>query len=284
MTSMGLYQFIKMPFGLVAAASYFCRLMGDIFRDIQKKQWVECLLYMNDIIVPAKTFEESLVRLEHVFQRLLSSNLKLKPSKCTFLQKSVKFLGHEVSERGVDTDKDKIKSVQEWPVPRTVKQVRSFVGLAAYYKRFIASFGEICKPLYQLCEKNRNFVWTPDCQHAFETLKEKLTSAPILAYPTIGQEFILDTDASQYTIGAVLSQECDGKERVIAYMSKTMNKHVLQYCTTRKELLAVVTALKHFNCYILGQKVKLRTDNSAVSWIRNLKNPTGKVFRWHRNV
>ena len=146
-TSMDLYQFIKMPFGLVAAASYFCRLMGDIFRDIQ---WVECLLYMNDIIVPAKTFEESLVRLEHVFQRLLSSNLKLKPSKCTFLQKSVKFLGHEVSERGVDTDKDKIKSVQEWPVPRTVKQVRSFVGLVAYYKRFIASFGEICKPLYQL--------------------------------------------------------------------------------------------------------------------------------------
>ena len=276
-TSMGLYQFIKMPFGLVAAASDFCRLMGDIFRDIQ---WVECLLYMDDIIVPAKTFEESLVRLEHVFQRLLSSNLKLKPSKCTFLQKSVKFLGHEVSERGVDTDKDKIKAVQEWPVPRTVKQVRSFVGLAAYYKRFIASFGEICKPLYQLCEKNRKFVWTPDCQHAFETLKEKLTSAPILAYPTIGQEFILDTDASQYTVGAVLSQECDGKERVIAYMSKTMNKHELQYCTTRKELLAVVTALKHFNCYILGQKVKLRTDNSAVSWIRNLKNPTGQVFRW----
>ena len=111
-------------------------------------------------------------------------------------------------------------------------------------------------------------------------LKLKLTSAPILAYPTIGQEFILDTDASQYTVGAVLSQEYDGKERVIAYMSKTMNKHELQYCTTRKERLAVVTALKHFNCNILGQKVKLRTDNSAVSWIRNLKNQTGQVFRW----
>ena len=129
-TSMGLYQFIKMPFCLVSAASDFCRLMGDIYRDIQ---WVECLLYMVDIIVPAKTFDESLVRLEHVFQRLLSTHFKLKPSKCTFLQKSVKFLGHEVSERGVDTDKDKIKAVQEWPVSRTVKQVRSFVGLAAYH-------------------------------------------------------------------------------------------------------------------------------------------------------
>ena len=150
-TSMGLYQFVKMPFGLVAAPSEFCRLMGDIFRDIQ---WLECLLYIEDIIVPAKTVEETLLRLEHVFQRLQSANLKLKPSKCIFFQKSVKFLGHEVSEQ----DKDKIKAVQEWPVPRTVKQVRSFVGLAACYKRFIVSFGEICKPLYQLCEKNRKFL------------------------------------------------------------------------------------------------------------------------------
>ena len=276
-TSMGLYQFVKMPFGLVAAPSDFCRLMGDIFRDIQ---WIECLIYMDDIIVPAKTIDETLVRLEHVFQRLQQANLKLKPSKCVFMQKSVKFLGHEVSALGINTDKDKIKAVQEWPVPRTVKQVRSFVGLAAYYKRFIASFGEICKPLYQLCEKNRQFLWSLDCQHAFETLKDKLTTAPILAYPVMGKDFILDTDASQFTVGAVLSQEHDGKERVIAYMSKTMNKSELQYCTTRKELLAVITALKHFHIYLIGQKVRLRTDNSAVSWIRTLKNPTGQVFRW----
>ena len=276
-TSMGLYQFVKMPFGLVAAPSDFCRLMGDIFRDIQ---WIECLIYMDDIIVPAKTIDETLLRLEHVFQRLQQANLKLKPSKCVFMQKSVKFLGHEVSALGINTDKDKIKAVQEWPVPRTVKQVRSFVGLAAYYKRFIASFGEICKPLYQLCEKNRQFLWSLDCQHAFETLKDKLTTAPILAYPVMGKDFILDTDASQFTVGAVLSQEHDGKERVIAYMSKTMNKSELQYCTTRKELLAVITALKHFHIYLIGQKVRLRTDNSAVSWIRTLKNPTGQVFRW----
>ena len=276
-TSMGLYQFVKMPFGLVAAPSDFCRLMGDIFRDIQ---WIECLIYIDDIIVPAKTIDETLVRLEHVFQRLQQANLKLKPSKCVFMQKSVKFLGHEVSALGINTDKDKIKAVQEWPVPRTVKQVRSFVGLAAYYKRFIASFGEICKPLYQLCEKNRQFLWSLDCQHAFETLKDKLTTAPILSYPVMGKDFILDTDASQFTVGAVLSQEHDGKERVIAYMSKTMNKSELQYCTTRKELLAVITALKHFHIYLIGQKVRLRTDNSAVSWIRTLRNPTGQVFRW----
>ena len=280
-TSMGLYQFVKMPFGLVSAPSEFCRLMGDVFRDMQ---WVECLLYMDDIIVPAKSVEETLLRLEHVFQRLQHANLKLKPSKCIFFQNSVKFLGHEVSQNGIHTDKDKIKDVLDWPVPRTVKQVRSFVGLAAYYKRFIASFGEICKPLYQLCEKNRKFVWTDECQKAFDTLKEKLTTAPILSYPLEGYEFVLDTDASQFTVGAILSQEQNGEERVIAYMSKTMNKHELQYCTTRKELLAVVTALKHFHHYLLGQKVKLRTDNAAVSWMRNLKNPSGQVARWLQHI
>ena len=129
-------------------------------------------------------------------------------------------------------------------------------------------------------KKNRQFLWSLDCQHAFETLKDKLTTAPILSYPVMGKDFILDTDASQFTVGAVLSQEHDGKERVIAYMSKTMNKSELQYCTTRKELLAVITALKHFHIYLIGQKVRLRTDNSAVSWIRTLKNPTGQVFRW----
>lgn len=280
-TSMGLYQFVKMPFGLVSAPSEFCRLMGDVFRDMQ---WTECLLYMDDIIVPTKTVEENLLRLEHVFQRLQNANLKLKPSKCVFFQTSVKFLGHEVSELGIHTDKDKIKDVQDWPVPRTVKQVRSFVGLASYYKRFIASFGEICKPLYQLCEKNRKFLWTDNCQKAFDTLKQKLTSAPILSYPVLGQNFTLDTDASQYSVGAVLSQEQNNTERVIAYMSKTMNKHELQYCTTRKELLAVVTALKHFHHYLFGQTVKLRTDNAAVSWMRNLKNPTGQVARWLQHI
>ena len=280
-TSMGLYQFVKMPFGLVSAPSEFCRLMGDVFRDMQ---WIECLLYMDDIIVPAISVEETLLRLEHVFQRLQHANLKLKPSKCIFFQNSVKFLGQEVSQNGIHTDMDKIKDVLDWPVPRTVKQVKSLVGLAAYYKRFIASFGEICKPLYQLCEKNRKFVWTDECQKAIDTLKEKLTTAPILSYPLEGYEFVLDTDASQFTVGAILSQEPNGEERVIAYMSKTMNKHELQYCTTRKELLAVVTALKHFHHYLLGQKVKLRTDNAAVSWMRNLKNPSGQVARWLQHI
>lgn len=193
-------------------------------------------------------------------------------------------MGHIASENGIRTDPAKVEAVRDWPVPRSVKEVRSFLGLAAYYKRFIEGFSQICKPLYQLCEKNRRFKWSVQCQEAFNIIKDRLSSAPVLAYPAIGKDYILDTDASQYCIGGVLSQCHDGAERVIAYMSKTMNKHEILYCTTRKELLAVVTALKHWKHYLLGHKIILRTDNAAVRWMRNLKNPTGQVARWLEHI
>ena len=235
---------------------------------------------MDDITVPSKTVTENLTRLVHVFQRLRAAKLKVKPSKCVFLQTSVPFLGHVVTAEGVRTDPEKVKVVQEWPVPRTVKQVRSFVGLLAYYKRFVEGFSEIFKPLFKLCEKNCKFEWTNLCQGAFETSKDNLTSAPVLAYPITGQSYILDTDASQTCVGGVLSQIHEGNEKVIAYMSKTMNTHEVKYCTMRKELLAVVTAVKHWRPYILGHKVLLRTGNAAVSWMKSVKNPTGQVARW----
>lgn len=276
-TSFGLYQFLVTPFGLVNAPPTFERLMSDVLRGLQ---WEECLLYMDDIIVPAATFEEHLQRLEHVFQRLLVANLKLKPSKCIFFQKQVGFLGHVVSEQGIHTDPEKIKAVQEWPQPKNVKHMRSFLGLCSYYRRFVEGFAKIARPLHKICEKGVKFHWTLECQQAFDNLKRALVTPPILAYPNPGAPFILDTDASDKAVGAVLSQEQDSKERVIAYMSNTMNKHEQSYCITRKELLAVVTALKKFHCYLYGQEITLRTDNAAVSWMKNLKNPTGQTARW----
>ncbi len=276
-TSMGLYQFSVMPFGLANAPSTFERLMEDVLRGLQ---WQDCLLYMDDIIVPGTTVKESLQRLEKIFQRLLDANLKLKPSKCIFFQKSVKFLGHIVSEHGVQTDPEKIIKVQEWPIPRNVKQVRSFMGLCSYYRKFVKGFANIARPLHQLVEKQTRFIWTPECQEAFQTLKTAMTSAPILAYPDTESRFILDTDASGNAVGAVLSQIKDGSEHVIAYMSKALNKYERSYCVTRKELLAVVAALKHFHIYLYGRGILLRTDNAAVSWMRNLKKPTGQVARW----
>lgn len=281
-TSQGLYQFKVMPFGLVNAPSSFQRLMENVLRGIQ---WVESLLYMDDIITPGSTVQESLRRLENVFKRLLEANLKLKPSKCIFLQKSVNFLGHIVSEEGVHTCPDKIKAVRDWPTPVNAKQTRSFLGLASYYRKFVKGFADIARPLHKICEKKAKFVWSKECEEAFEKLKVALTQAPILAYPKCdGGRFILDTDASDKAVGAILSQEQNGQELVIAYMSKAMNKHEQSYCITRKELLAVVTALRNFHSYLYGQEILLRTDNSAVSWMRSLKTPTGQMARWIQEV
>jgi transposase InsO family protein len=276
-TTQGLYQFKVMPFGLVNAPSTFQRLMEDVLRGIQ---WTESLLYMDDIITPGQSVQHSLTRLENVFKRLLENHLKFKPSKCVFFQKSVNVLGHTVSEAGIHTEISKIAAVKEWPEPKNTKEIRSFLGLASYYRKFVKGFADIARPLHKLSEKYAKFNWTNDCQEAFDRLKEALTTAPILAYPKVGCRFILDTDASDKAVGAVLSQEQDGHECVIAYMSKTMNKHEQTYCITRKELLAVVVALRNFHTYLYGQDILLRTDNAAVSWMRNLKIPTGQTARW----
>ena len=245
-TSMGLFHFTVMPFGLVNSPSTFSRLMGTIFRDLQ---WVELLAYMDDILSLSSSFEEGIERLGRIFDRLLAANLKLKPSKCLFFQKQTHFLGHIVSEQGISTDPEKVSAIQDWPPCRTAKQCRSFLGLASYYRRFCPGFAEIARPLHKLCEKGRRFQWTPEAQEAFDRLKQVLTSPPVLAYPLPNIRFIVDTDASAFSVGGVLSQIQNGHERVIAYMSKSMNQHEQNYCTTRKELLAVIIAIKTFHSY-----------------------------------
>ena len=257
-TSYGLYQFTVMPFGLANAPSTFERLMEDVLRGLH---WNESLVYMDDIITPGVSVDQCLKRLENVFKRLRDNGLKLKPSKCIFFQKSVTFLGHVVSETGVHTDPIKITAVKEWPTPQSVKQVRSFLGLASYYRKFVKGFADIARPLNRLCEKYSKFKWTDECQIAFDKLKNALVTLPVLVYPKLGSRFVLDTDASDQAVGAVLSQEHDGKEHVVAYMSKSLNKHEQKYCITRKELLAVVSALKHFHTYLYDQEILLRTDN-----------------------
>lgn len=183
-------------------------------------------------------------------------------------QKSVKCLGHVVSEEGIHTDPDKIEAVQNWPTPRSVKEINSVLGLCSYYMKFVKGF---TRPLHKACQKGIKFTWTETCQDAFEKLKKSMITPPILIYPVPGKRFILDTDASDQAVRAVLSQQIDDKEHVIAYMSKALNKHEASYCTTRKELFAVIPALKNCHSYIYGQNVLLRTDNAAVSWMRNFK-------------
>ena len=181
---------------------------------------------------------------------------------------------------GVSTDPEKISAVQNWPVSVSVKEVRSFIGLCGYYYRFIQGFADIAKCLHRLTEKGRAFIWNQECQIAFETLKSKLIESAILAHPDFTKSFILDADASLESIGGVLSQKIDGRERVIAYGSHVLSKTERRYCVTRRELLAIVFFVSHFRHYLYGRKFKIRTDHGSLRRLLRLKNPEGLLARW----
>ena len=276
-TQGGLYQFKVMPFGLCNAPSTFERLMEQVLAGLQ---WQICLVYLDDIIVYSRDFTEHVERLEIILKRISAAGLKLKPKKCHFFCKKVIYLGHEVSAEGIATDPEKVKAVQDWGIPRNLTDVRSFLGLCSYYRRFIPQFSTIAKPLTKLTEKDQGFRWGEEQEAAWATLKQKLLTSPVLAYPDPQVEFILDTDASAYGIGAVLSQVQDGQERVIAYGSRSLTKEERRYCVTRKELLAIVYFLKYFRHYLYGRKFTVRTDHGALRWLTNFKDPQGQVARW----
>ena len=276
-TRNGLFQWNVMPFGLCNAPATFQRLMDRVLAGMQ---WETCLVYLDDIIVLAKDVPEMLKRLGQVFQRLKHANLKLKPTKCCLFRRQVAYLGHIVSEQGVATDPNKVHKVKTWPTPTSVQEVRRFIGLASYYRRFVKDFATIAEPLHNLTKKNAHFQWSTEHQSAFDTLKHCLTTAPILGYPLDQGEMILDTDASDTGIGAVLSQMQDGAERVLAYGSRKLAKAEQNYCTTRRELLAIVDFTSHFRQYLLGRPFKVRTDHSSLRWLTRMKEPEGQLARW----
>lgn len=276
-TRSGLYHFRVMAFGLANAPATFERLMEGVMRGMQ---WEECLIYLDDIISFGRTFDEQLERLIKIFKRLEQAGLKLKPSKCSLFQDQVEFLGHIISKEGVTPNPEKIEAVLAWPPPENVREVRSFLGLCSYYRRFVEGYAAIAKPLQALVKKDVPYSWTTACAEAFQRLKTALTQSPVLAYPLENAKFILDTDASQDSVGAVLSQVQQGQEKVVAYYSRTLNVHERQYCITRKEMLAVVCAVRKFKSYLWGRYVKLRTDNAAVSYMMRIKEPEGQLARW----
>ena len=277
-TTEGLFQFKVMPFGLSNAPATFQRLMDLTLAGLQ---WSQCLVYMDDVIVLGRTFQEHLDNLRSVFCRLREAGLKLKPCKCVFFRKSVKYLGHVVSRDGVSADPDKTKKVATWPIPNSIKEVQKFLGFASYYRRFIQDFAKIAKPLHRLTEGSTPFKWTAECHTAFLDLRQRLVSAPVLAHPDFNRQFILDTDASDTGLGAVLSQVDDqGREHVVAYGSRVLSKPERQYCVTRRELLAVVTFTHHLRPYLLGRRFLLRTDHGALLWLQNFREPEGQLARW----
>ena len=277
-TPFGLFQYNVMPFGLATAPATFMRLMTIVFSGML---YTTCLAYLDDIIVFGRNYIEMLGRLDTALERLGHANLKLKPSKCAFGKTSVSFLGHVISDKGISTDPEKLRRIQEWPRPHNPDEARSFLGYATYYRKFIKNFSHIVEPLNKLLQKDRQFQWSPECEKSFKTIKAEFKDTITLAYPDFTKPFIVDCDASDFGIGGVLSQVVrPGVEQPVSYFSRTLSKPERKYAVTRKEMLALVESLRHFRCYILGRKFKVRTDHSALQWLKTFKEPVGQVARW----
>jgi len=189
-------------------------------------------------------------------------------------------LGHVISSEGISTDNEKISAINNWPVPQNKKHLRSFLGLCSYYRKFVKGFSILAKPLYILTENQTKFVWNEQCEDAFNRLKQALTSSPILSLPREEGELVLDTDASNFGIGAVLSQKQDGVEKVISYFSRVLNRAERNYCVTRRELLSIVESIKAFHHYLYGRKFVVRTDHASLKWLLSFKDVEGQLARW----
>lgn len=286
-TRRGQYEYKRMPFGLSTAPATFQRLMHIAFKN---ENWEKCLIYLDDVLIFGRSAEEHLARLKAVLQRVREAGLKLSPAKCTFMEQKVEYLGHVITADGIQTDHKKVEKIQSWPVPTTVKEMKSFLGLAGYYRRFIKDYAEIVRPLELLCSRDESnkkpsqdirAQWNETHQGSFIQLKTALCSAPLLAYPEERGLFILDTDASNIGIGAVLSQVQNGVEKVIAYASRRLSKSERRYCTTRKELLAVIVFVRQFKHYLFGRRFQVRTDHRALLWMLNWKKPnTSQYCLW----
>lgn len=282
-TRKGQFEYLRMPFGLCSAPATFQRLMHTV---LKTENWIKCLIYLDDVLIFGRTAEEHLERLRAVLQRMREAGLKLSPEKCHFFQQKVEYLGHVISGEGIRTSPDKIDKVRNWPSPVNAENLRSFLGLSGYYRRFIRGYAEIVAPLEKLCmgtakKKGAHqveWLWTAEHEEIFQKLKWCLTHAPVLAFPTSTGRFILDTDASHDAIGAVLSQEQDGEERVIAYASHKFSKCERAYCITRKELLAVYKYVRHFKHYLYGRRFVIRTDHQSLTWMMNWRKPSSSQY------
>ena len=280
---LGLFEFNVMPFGLKNAPPTFQRMMNEILGD-----WLDefVVVYIDDIMIYSGTFEEHMEHIERVLNKLKECNLMIKLKKCRWCEQNIEFLGHVVGKDGLKPDPSKIEKVKGIKEPTTVTQVRSFLGLCSYYRRFIKGFSKIAKPLNELLKKNKRFEWKERQQKAFEKLKEKLIEYLILTYPDYGREFILITDVSGEGLEAVLTQlNEEGKETVIAYASRNLKEAEKNYPITEQECLAIVWGVEYFNKYLVDRKFTIVTDHSALKTLKTAKIPkSGRRARWMMNL
>ncbi|XP_022188087.2 uncharacterized protein LOC111046770 [Nilaparvata lugens] len=273
----GLFQFKVMPFGLHSAGATFQRLLDQV---IGPKLEPYAFAYLDDVVVLGETLESHREHLAEVFQRLRDAGLIINKDKCNFLKSELKYLGHIVTEQGLRTDPETIRAVRDFPTPQRVKSLRSFLGLASWYRRFVPNFSELANPLHRLLKLKVNWQWGEEEETAFQKIKDALTCAPVLTYPHFELPFVIQTDASDEGLGAVLTQEINGEEKVIAYASRGLRGPEVRYTTTEKECLAVIYALRKFKSYVEGYEITVITDHQSLKWLHAIPHPTGRLARW----
>lgn len=270
------FEYCNMPMGLCSAPATFQRLMNTVLSGLVG---TKALIYLDDIVIWGVTLQEHNQRLVEVFDRLRVHSLKLEPDKCEFLRKEVYFLGYKVTPDGVAMDEKKIAAVKNYPVPTNVKQLKAFLGLAGFYRKFVPRFSPIASPLHKLTGKNVPYVWGKEQAEAFQTLKDILCSEPLLQYPDFKKGFIVTCDASSTGLGSVLSQGPLGHDLPVAYASRVLTKAERNYSTIERELTAIVWGCKQFRPYIWGRKFTIVTDHKPLTWIFKMNDPSSRIMR-----
>ena len=278
-THQGVWEFNRLPFGLMNSPMAFSAVLSEVLHNISYKF---ALTYIDDCLIFSKSFDEHLIHLSQVFDRFRQANLPLKPSKCHFAAQEVKYLGHRFTQEGIGVDTDKIKAVVDFPTPKNQTDVRAFLGLSGYYRKFVEGYAGIARPLHQLLQKDHKFQWTDACDAAFKKLKEKLTSTPILAFPDFSEDsrFLLYTDASHQSIGYVLGQrDKKGREVVVGYAGRSLRPAEKNWGISDLEGLALVEGIRYFHTYLANRPFTVYTDHIALRTLKDNKS-TGRLGRW----
>ena len=258
-----LYQFKVLPFGVANGVATYQRLMSLVLAGVS---WDVCIAYIDDLIVLGRSFDEHLSNLDSILKRLVAHNLKIKPRKCSLFKSQVNYLGHTVSNKGILPNAGNVQTILEYPPPRTVKELKRFLGMINFFRRFIKNASDIMSPLFEVTKSNK-LSWTEKCAESFETLKKLLSTSPILAYPDFkntANDFIITADASSRAAGATLSQIQNGNECIIAYASSTFSAAERGYSATERELAAIRFAVKHFKAFVQGRRFIIRTDHNQL--------------------
>ncbi|MES9881971.1 MAG: reverse transcriptase domain-containing protein, partial [Sedimenticola sp.] len=277
-TEFGQYTYNYLPYGLKNAPACFQRCMSQLFR---KYNFKFLLCYIDDILIYSRSFEEHLNHLEQVFATIQKACVKLRASKCEFMKEKLKYLGHIFTKQGVQADSAKTNLIRNYKRPTTVKELKQFLGLAQFYKKFIKDFSKICKPLHELTSQKRKFQWTDEAQQAFDQLKQKLINPPILQFPQFDQKFYLWTDSSDFAVGFVLGQKDEnGRNTVILYGGKQLNKCERAWSSTERECFAVFYAIKQCHCYLADKSFTVYSDHQALTSLTKTSRNNGRLMRW----